>query len=280
MANVLAPTISAHGATIPVIGFGTLDLAERAAELTAAAIKTGYRHIDTARKYGSEEGVGEGIRASGIRREELWVTTKVTEDNAREADFMRSAETSLKALGLDYVDLLLVHWPSRTVPLAETLGALAKAKRQGLARHIGVSNYTTTLLEEAVRLCPEQMVANQLEYHAYLNQDKLLAACRKHGLIFIAYAPIARAELLKDPVVNEIAKAKGKTAAQVALRFVLQHEGVACVPRALEIGYVEENFGVFDFTLNAEEMARLSALRSRNLRIVDPEVRRPVWDTP
>lgn len=275
-----SPILEAHGAKMPALGFGTLELRELGAELTALAIRTGYRHIDTARKYESEEGVGEGIRHSGIRREQLWVTTKVTEDNAREADFMRSVDTSLKAMGLDYVDLLLIHWPSRTVPLAETLGALAKARRQGLARFIGVSNFTTTLLEEAVRLCPEPLIANQLELHAYLNQDKLLAACRRHGLIYTAYAPIARGELLKEPVVVEIARAHGKTPAQVALRYVLQHPGVAAVPRALEPQYVVENFDLFDFALTDAEMARLRELRHRNIRIVDPEVRRPVWDTP
>ncbi len=275
-----SPILEAHGAKMPALGYGTLDLGERAAELTAVAIQTGYRHIDTARKYGSEEGVGEGIRASGIKREDLWVTTKVTEDNAREVDFMRSVDTSLEALGLDYVDLLLVHWPSRTVPFSETLGALAKAKRQGLARFIGVSNFTTALLDEAVQACPDQLIVNQLELHAYLNQDKLLAACQRHGMIYTAYAPIARGELLKEPALAEIAEAKGKTPAQVALRYVLQHPGVAAVPRSLEPQHVKENFDVFDFSLSDDEMNRLRELRHRNVRIADPEVRRPVWDVP
>ncbi|HEY6022821.1 MAG TPA: aldo/keto reductase, partial [Pseudolabrys sp.] len=132
-------TLSAHGAKMPAIGYGTMELPQRGAELVAYAIQSGYRLIDTARKYGTEEKVGEGIRASGIAREELWVTTKVTELDAREADFLRSAETSLKAMQLDYVDLLLVHWPQPKVPFSETLGALAKAKRRGMTRHIGVS---------------------------------------------------------------------------------------------------------------------------------------------
>ena len=146
-----APLLTAHGAQMPAVGFGTMELPHRPAELVAAAIAAGYRLIDTARKYGTEEQVGEGIRASGIARKDLWVTTKVTELNAREADFLNSAETSLKALGLDYVDLLLVHWPQPRVPFAETLGALAKAKRHGLTRHIGVSNYTIAMLDEAWR---------------------------------------------------------------------------------------------------------------------------------
>jgi diketogulonate reductase-like aldo/keto reductase len=148
-------TLSAHGAHMPAVGYGTMVLPERGAELVAYAIKSGYRLIDTARKYGTEEKVGEGIRASGIARKDLWVTTKVTELDAREADFLRSAETSLKTMKLDYVDLLLVHWPQPKVPFTETLGALAKAKRSGVARHIGVSNFTIAMLDEAVRVCPE-----------------------------------------------------------------------------------------------------------------------------
>jgi 2,5-diketo-D-gluconate reductase B len=270
--------LKAHGAEIPAIGFGTLELREKGAALVAQAIDVGYRHIDTARKYNAEEGVGEGIRASGIDRRELFVTTKVTEDNARADDFAHSVDTSLKTMGLDYVDLLLIHWPQPKVPLAETIGALVKAKRQGLARHIGVSNFTLALLDEAVRICPEPLVCNQLEFHAYLNQDKLLAACRRHGMILTAYCPIARAELLDDPVVGAIAKAKGKTPAQIALRYVIQHEGVAAVPRAFEPAHVVENIDVFDFELTADEMAKLAALKSRNLRVVSPPERAPVWD--
>ena len=196
---------------MPAIGYGTMEFPARPAELVAYAIECGYRLIDTARKYGTEERVGEGIRASGIAREELWVTTKVTELDAREADFLRSAETSLKALGLDYVDLLLVHWPQPKVPFAETLGALAKAKRRGLTRHIGVSNFTIAMLDEAVHVCPEPLITNQIEYHAYLPQDRMLAALKRHGMILTAYCPVARGKLLDDPVVGEIAKAHGKT---------------------------------------------------------------------
>jgi diketogulonate reductase-like aldo/keto reductase len=263
---------------MPVIGYGTMEFPDRPAELVAYAIEAGYRLIDTARKYGTEERVGEGIRASGIAREELWVTTKVTELDAREADFLRSAETSLKALQLDYVDLLLVHWPQPKVPFAETLGALAKAKRSGLTRHIGVSNFTIAMLEEAVHVCPEPLITNQIEYHAYLPQDRMLAALKRHGMILTAYCPVARGKLLDDPVVGVIAKAHGKTHAQICLRWLIQQPMVAAVPRALEEAHIAENLDVFDFSLSEEEMRRISALRSRNLRIADPPERAPKWD--
>jgi diketogulonate reductase-like aldo/keto reductase len=278
MTPARAPTLAAHGAKLPVIGFGTMELPHRPAELVAHAIKSGYRAIDTARKYGTEERVGEGIRASGIDRKELFITTKVTELDAREADFLRSAETSLKALGLDYVDLLLVHWPQPKVPFSETLGALAKAKRQGLARHIGVSNFTLAMLEEAVRVCPEPLITNQVEYHAYLPQDRMLAALRKHGMVLTAYCPVARGKLLDDPVIGEIGKAHGKTHAQVALRWLIQQPMVAAVPRALEERHIEENLDIFDFTLSDEEMRRISVLRGRQIRIADPPERAPKWD--
>jgi 2,5-diketo-D-gluconate reductase B len=278
MQSAKAPLLSAHGAEMPAIGFGTMELPHRPAELVAAAIAAGYRLIDTARKYGTEERVGEGIRASGIARKDLWVTTKVTELNAREVDFLNSADTSLKTLGLDYVDLLLVHWPQPKVPFSETLGALAKAKRCGLTRHIGVSNYTIAMLDEAVRVCPEPLVTNQVEYHAYLPQDRMLAAIKRHGMILTAYCPMARGKLLDDPVIGEIAKSHGKSIGQICLRWLIQQPMVAAVPRPLEEAHIEEDIDLFNWSLSEEEMRRISALRSRNIRIADPPERAPKWD--
>jgi 2,5-diketo-D-gluconate reductase B len=251
---------------------------ERAVDLIVHSLKCGYRHIDTARKYGSEQWVGEGIRASGLPREDIWVTTKATEENAKADDFARSLDTSLKTLGLNYVDLLLIHWPQPKVPLEETLGALAKARREGLAKNIGVSNFTVSLIDEAVDKCPEPLFTNQIEYHAYIRQDKVIAACRKHGMLVTCHVPLVRGEVLKDPVIQKIAKAHGKTAAQVALKWLIQQPDVGAVPRALEFSEIEENIDIFDFELSQGEMNQISALRDKNLRIVSPEVRRPVWD--
>jgi diketogulonate reductase-like aldo/keto reductase len=275
-----APTISAHGATMPVVGYGTMLFPEpeRAVGLVTHALESGYRHIDTARKYGSEQWVGEGIRAAGLPREELWVTTKVTEEDAEPDAFARSLETSLTTLGLDYVDMLLIHWPQPKVPLAETLGALARAKREGLTRHIGVSNFTVALLNEAVAVCPEPIVTNQIEYHAYLRQDKVLAACARHGMIVTCHVPLARGRLLDDPVIGEVAQAHSTTAAQVALRWLVQQPQIAVVPRALTFDEIDEDIDLFDFELSGEEMHRIGALRDKNVRIVDPPSRRPVWD--
>jgi diketogulonate reductase-like aldo/keto reductase len=278
MQSPKAPLLHAHGAAMPAIGFGCMELPHRPAELVAEAIAAGYRLIDTARKYGTEERVGEGIRASGIARKELWVTTKVTELDAREADFLRSAETSLKALQLDYVDLLLVHWPQPRAPFAETLGALAKAKRSGLTRHIGVSNFTIAMLDEAARACPEPLVTNQIEYHAYLPQDRMLAALKRHGMILTAYCPMARGKLLDDPVIRDIAKARGKSIGQICLRWLIQQPMVAAVPRPLDAVHIKEDLDLFDWSLCDDEMRRISALRSRHVRIANPPERAPQWD--
>ena len=274
------PLIAAVDDQIPAVGYGTMLFPEpeRAVELIATSLEFGYRHIDTARKYGSEEWVGEGIRASGLPREDIWVTTKVTEENARAHDFARSVDISLKKLGLDYVDLLLVHWPQPKVPLEETLGALAKAKREGLAKNIGVSNFTVALIDEAVAKCSEPLFTNQIEYHAYIRQDKVIDACNKYGLLVTCHVPLARGAILEDPVICNVADTHGKTAAQVALRWLVQQPNMVVVPRALKHSEIKENIDIFDFKLTANEMEKISELRNNNMRIVDPEVRRPVWD--
>ena len=280
MQSSKAPTLSAHGAQIPAVGYGTMlfPAPERAVELIVCSLECGYRHIDTARKYGSEEWVGEGIRASGLPRKDIWVTTKVTEENAKADDFTRSVDTSLKTLGLDYVDLLLIHWPQPKVPLEETLGALAKARREGLAKNIGVSNFTVALLDEAVGKCPEPLFTNQIEYHAYIRQDKIIAACGRHGLLVTCHVPLARGTVLKNPVIRNVAKSHGKTAAQGALKWLVQQPDMVVVPRAREYSEIKENIDIFDFELSENEMNQISGLRDRNHRIVDPTVRRPVWD--
>ena len=248
------------------------------AEAVRTALKLGYRHIDTGRKYGTEGAVGEGMRASGIPRADIFVTTKVSHENLRPADFARSVDESLKALGVDYIDLLLVHWPNPEIAVKEYMPALAKAKRDGLARHLGVANFTTRLLDEAVALCPEPLVALQAEYHPYLDQSKLLAAARRHKLVYIAYCPLARGKLLDDPVLIEVARAHGRSIAQVALRWLVQ-QGVAAIPFSSNPQRIADNFNVFDFTLSEGEMQRITALARPDGRLANPVGRVPGgWD--
>src|SRR4029450_6979241 len=189
MASRSFPTLSAHGAEMPAIGFGTSSLGD-CGEIVATALKLGYRHIDTAWKYGTERGVGEGMRASGVPRRDIFLTTKVSHEYLHADDFARSVDESLANLRVDYVDLLLVHWPEKNTPLAETMGALAKAKRDGHTRHIGVANFNIALLDQAISLCPEPLVNLQAECHPYVDQRKILDACRQRGIVFTAYCPL------------------------------------------------------------------------------------------
>ena len=272
------PTLSAHGCEMPVIGFGTSQLVN-CGEIVAAALKLGYRHIDTAWKYGTEEGVGDGIKASGVPRKEIFLCTKVSHEYLRAADFARSLDQSLKRLQTDYVDLLHVHWPSTDgIPLKETMGALAKEKREGRARHIGVANFNIAMTEDAMRLCPEPLATLQAEYHPYLDQSKVLAFCRKAGLIFTAYCPLARGRLFKDPVIAEIARARGRTVAQVALRWLVQQGNIAPIPRSSNPRHMAECLEIFDFALTDDEMKRIVALRRPDGRIANPAGRAPKWD--
>ncbi len=274
----LAPTLAAHGAQIPAIGFGTSGLGDIRAEHVATALKAGYRHIDTARKYGTERAVGEGLRASGIPRRDIFLCTKVSHENLHANDFARSVDESLAALGVDYVDLLLVHWPEKNTPLKETMGALAKAKRAGLTRHVGVANFNIAMLDEAIRLCPEPLVTLQAECHPYLDQSKVIEACRRRGLVLTAYCPLARGRLQGDPVLADIARRTGKTFAQVALRWLVQQKIIAAIPRSSNAKRIAENIDVFDFKLGDDDMRRIGALARRNGRIADPVGRAPAWD--
>jgi len=274
-------TFSFSGETgeMPALGFGTSPMTGgMSAETVLAALKAGYRHIDTARKYGTESAVGEAMRASDLPRQDIFLTTKVSHENLRPADFAKSVDESLAALGVDYLDLLLVHWPNPAIALSETMPALAYAKRRGLARHIGVANFNIALLDEAVRLCPEPLVALQAEYHPYLDQSKLLAAVRRHKLVFIAHCPLGRGRLFGDPVLAQIAGEHGRTVAQVALRWSLQ-QNVAPIPFSSKPQRIAENFMVFDFALSADDIARIAALKRANGRIANPVGRVPSgWD--
>jgi diketogulonate reductase-like aldo/keto reductase len=272
------PTLSSHGAQIPVLGFGTSQLGV-CGEIVANALKVGYRHIDTAWKYGTEKGVGEGIKASGVPRKDIFLTTKVSHEYLRAADFARSVEESLQRLQTDYVDFLLVHWPAIDgTPLAETMGALAKAKREGKARHVGVANFNIALTEEAMRLCPEPLAVLQAEYHPYLDQSRVLAFCRKAGLIFMAYCPLGRGRLFNDPVLGEIARNRGRSLAQIALRWLIQQGNIAPIPRSANPQHMAESLDVFNFTLTEEEMKRIHALKRPDGRIANPAGRAPAWD--
>jgi len=264
--------VEAGGASIPSLGFGTWAArGNECAQAVAWALESGYRHIDTAAVYANEESVGDGIRASRVPRDDIFLTTKVGPDDIDEGKLERSAEASLKRLGFDHVDLLLIHWPSPRIPLKRSMAALAKAKRQGLTRHVGVSNFTPALLAEAVALSEEPVVTNQCEYHPRLDQSRVIGACLEKGVSFTSYCPLGRAgDILADPKVTAIAERHGKTPAQVLLRWQIQQQGVIAIPKSANRQRIAENIAIFDFALDDAQMRTLFGLALPQGRIVSP----------
>src|SRR6201996_7177222 len=269
--------VEANGAKIPSIGLGTWELRGRTcARIVEQAVRLGYRHFDTAQIYENEREVGEGLRSSGIKRDDVFVTTKVWTTHFAPNELERSAKESLVKLGTPHVDLLLLHWPNPRVPLSETLGALAHVKQLGLARHIGVSNFTVALIEEAIAACPEPLVCDQVEYHPYLDQTKVKEACARHDMALVAYSPVAKGRIKNDRALAGIGQAYGKTAAQVCLRWLVQ-QNVSAIPRTSRIERLSENLDIFDFQLSDEEMALISSMGSARGRLTDFGFA-PKWD--
>ncbi len=263
--------------TMPGIGFGTLGtVGDAGSALVEAALAEGYRYIDTSRFYGNEEAVGRALARTSVPRGDIWVTTKLLHPRTPpQPDLRFELDKSLRLLQTDYVDLLLIHWPNPEVSLEWALGEFAALRKQGKARTIGVSNFTTVLLKQALEIVGD-LVANQIEYHPYLNQRPLLDLMRQRGLVLIAHSPLARGAILTDPVLQEIADRRKLSAAQVALRWLVQQEGVVAIPGALNVEQLRENLKVLDIKLTNDEMAAISAL-ARGTRIVDPP-HSPKWD--
>ncbi len=269
--------VEANGAKIPSIGLGTWELRGRTcARIVEQAVKLGYRHFDTAQIYENEREVGEGVRASGIKRDEMFVTTKVWTTHFAPNELERSAKESLVKLRMPYVDLLLLHWPNPHVPLPETLGALARVKQAGLARHIGVSNFTVALIEEAVAASPELLACDQVEYHPYLDQTKVREACARHQMALVAYSPVARGRVKGDRTLARIGERYSKSAAQVCLRWLVQ-QNVCAIPRTSRIERLSENIDIFDFSLDEDDMTAIASLATAKGRFTDYGFA-PKWD--
>jgi len=269
--------LSSHGMKMPALGFGTWRLSgENCSNAVRAALKIGYRHIDTAQAYDNETEVGYALADCGIVRENLFVTTKVWVDNAAPDDVISSTEESLRKLNLDYVNLLLLHWPSKTVPLAETLSAMLALLRAGKTQAIGVSNFPVVLMRELVERFRLPIACNQVEYHALLSQEPVLSYARAHDIIVTAYSPLARAELAKHPVLQQIGAKYGKTASQIALRWLIDQPGVAIIPKAADMQHIKANYDLFGFELAEDDRRKINALQG-NHRIVNPAWA-PEWD--
>ncbi|WP_186396317.1 aldo/keto reductase [Stappia sp. TSB10GB4] len=270
--------LTVGGIDIPALGLGTWPLKdEPCRDIVRAALESGWDHVDTAAMYANEKAVGAGLRASGRARDGYHVTTKVWHDSLDPEKILRSCEDSLDRLGLEHVDLFLIHWPNPRVPLNEQIEALLELRQRGWTRAIGVSNFTAAMLREAQDLAKGQLVANQVEYHPFLTQTRLRAELEAAGMALIAYSPIAKGRVIGNETIRDIGKRYGKSEVQVTLRWLLQQGDVIAIPKTGTPARLAENAAVFDFELDAAEMAAISALGSPEGRGIDPDWA-PDWD--
>ncbi len=277
---VEVPIIAANGMNLPALGLGTWQLSPDTVEdIVPVALENGYRHIDTAQIYKNEEAVGRAVEASGVARSDLFLTTKVWVDHYAPDDLRSSVDQSLDRLRSDYVDLLLLHWPAFDGNgMTDTLEALMRTRADGLAKHIGISNFNIDQTEQAVAFCGEGMLAtNQVEYHVYLSQERLRRVLARNNLVLTAYMPLAKAHTVNDPVLWEIGSQYGKTAPQVALRWLIEQDRVAAIPGTSNPHHVKANIEIFDFALSEEDRAKIDDL-ARGQRLCQPEGLAPDWD--
>jgi 2,5-diketo-D-gluconate reductase B len=268
--------VSIRGPKVPALGLGPWKLAGDACErVVSLALGLGYRHIDTAALYANEREVGAALRGSGVPRGELFITSKLAPDALTAAAVQRGTYESLERLGLDYLDLMLIHWPSVEVPLTETLDAMQLMMEVEAIRSIGVSNFPPALLAEAIELAPIFCV--QVEYHPFLAEPSLLEMAQAHGLLLTAYSPLAQGRVAADPTLRRIGRAHGKSASQVALRWLLDQPNVAAIPKAASEAHLRANLDVFDFALTEAEQAAIDGL-DRGERLVDPDFA-PDWQS-
>jgi diketogulonate reductase-like aldo/keto reductase len=271
--------VSANGANIPALGFGTFRMPDADVHrVLPEALKLGFRHVDTAQIYKNEAAVGDVLKSSGIARQDIFLTTKVWVDRVGHEAFIASVDESLTKLKTDHVDLLLLHWPQSEMPLADRIGALNELRKAGKVKNIGVSNFSTALMAEAVKLSDAPIVNNQVEYHPYLDQTKVLSEAAKTGMSVTAYYLMADGAVPKDEVLKDIGAKHGKTAAQVVLRWAVQQKGVIALSKTATESRLPENFDIFDFALSEDEMAAVHKLSRADGRIVNPGHLAPEWD--
>ncbi len=268
--------VDANGAHLPALGFGTWTLTGDDAEaMVAAALDAGFRHIDTAQTYANEAEVGRALRASSIARADVFLTTKIWPENFRASRFLDAAARSVERLGT-VPDLLLLHWPSKAVPVAETIEVAGRAAQEGLTRHVGLSNFTTPLLADALAT-GVPLACNQVEYHPFLDQSRVHHATRAAGMALVAYCPLARGRVAQAPEIVDIAARRGASPQQIALAWLLAQDGVAAIPRTANPERLAHNLAAAQIELAADEMAAIDRLRATNYRICDYDFS-PVWD--
>jgi len=252
-------TLTVQGVEVPKLGFGTWNLTgETCYEAVSTALEHGYRHLDTAQAYGNEAAVGRAIADSDVDREEVFLTTKVLPKDARYERAVRAAEASVDRLGVDSVDLLLLHWPAPLVDVGETTRAFADLIDEGLVRNAGVSNFSRRRLAAARSKSPVPLLTDQVQFHPFRPQRSLLSYCQDEDVLLTAYSPLAHGGLLDDDVLAEVGRRYGKSAAQVALRWATQHHDVAVIPKASSESHIAANAAIFDFELSSSEVERIT----------------------
>ncbi len=260
-----------NGVEVPALGLGTYKLVGEAAYAPVrAALGCGYRHIDTASFYENEEAVGRAVRESGVPREEVFITSKVWNTEQGFEETLNAFDRTLQRLGMDHLDLYLVHWPVPGKRL-ETYRALERLYEEGRVRAIGVSNFTVRHLEELYGACQVMPAVNQVEMSPFLYQKELLEHCRGRNVLVTAFSPLARGQALGDPVLAEVAARHRRSPAQVMIRWCLQ-KGMAVIPRSADPAHIKENADVFDFSLDEEDMARLDLLHTGLRTTTDPDI--------
>ncbi|MCC5847996.1 MAG: aldo/keto reductase [Verrucomicrobia bacterium] len=260
---------------VPALGFGTFQLkGDICRQAVTEALEIGYRHVDTARMYQNETEVGRGILESSVDRSDIFITSKIGREHLDAEGVLREAQNSLAELQTDYLDLLLIHWPNPAFPLSTTLETMRKLKEKGMVRHLGVSNFPSALLKEAVELAP--IFCNQVEYHPLLGQEALLAVAGEHDLMFTAYSPLAQGEVVKHPVLEAIGANHGKSGNQVGLRWLLEQPQVVAIPRSSKPEHIRQNFEVFDFALSEDDKEKIAKL-PKEFRQINPGFA-PKWD--
>ena len=266
-----------QGVEVPEIGLGTHRLIGREGENTIKlALNLGYRHIDTAQSYKNEREVGEAIKRSHVDREEIFLTTKIWHTHLDKKDVLKVAENSLKELDTPYVDLLLVHWPNPEVDIEKTMEAFLSLRDQGKALNIGVANYPLSKLKELNEELAAPIFCNQVEYHPYLGQLDLLDYAAEHDLLFTAYSPLAQGKVIDDPLLKEMGEKYGKSAVQIALRWLIEQEQVVAIPKASTEEHLKENIDIYDFALEDDDFYAIDDLE-KSTRLVDPDFA-PDWD--
>jgi diketogulonate reductase-like aldo/keto reductase len=246
---------------VPKLGLGTWDLrGNDAIKAVHSAIDLGYRHIDTAEMYRNEAEIGQGLAETGIARDELFLVSKVWTNHLRAEQVVDACTNSLRKLGVEYLDLYLVHWPSNSVPLEETMEGMARLMEEGKTRQVGVSNFSVAKMERASRALGQTIFCNQVKFHLTHRQDELIQYCQKQNILLTAYTPLDKGRLASRRELADIGESHGKSPLQIALRWLVQQEKVAAIPKASSREHQAANIDIFDFALTTEEMGRLGQI--------------------